>query len=830
MRTKQLFRLIPLLLAALCLLFLCPTAEAAIVDGSKIAKGVKLGDVDLGGKTLEEATNAVEEYCNKLAASKLTIEIYGKEEGKDEEIKVGSYTVALSELGFTWSAEESLHKATTFGQKGRLIELYKNLQDLQFEQVILPLECSVKADAIRAYVENTLVPQVNCEPVDATVSLEGKKVVVSGESKYGTRINAAAAAESIYECFANGIPAELVCRTNAVIEKPHYLASDLAMIDSILGECTTYVNTASTHTDRNSNIALEMSRINGHVVMPGERFSVVDAIIPVTLADGYKYAGAYENGRSVMQVGGGICQGSTTLYGAVLEAELRVILRYNHSMLIDYRQPSFDAAIYEVNKGKDFVFENDSEYPIYIEAYFQGDRVVAKIHGHETRDKKHRKVEYVSTILSQTPYSPKYIFDNSANPGDPSEEGHYLPKTISTLTKIVTLDGVVQSEDILYKDEYRQCEFKVTIGTNMFPLHTQKDDQGLDRLYTSAGDLLLTNGEGVPYYNGSNGYLLAKNYKCDKYGVAELDSNGRPKKINSDPPATKPVETTTPEETEHVHDYVRTVLEEDMNYKTTEDGEYLIFWDKVTYTCECGDSYTVDEENHRKLKEAETTPEETTEPPVTEPPETEHEHSYSSEVTKEPTCTEVGIRTYTCSKCGDSYTEEIAALGHQYNDGEITKAPTCTESGVKTFTCSRCGATYTEDIAAAGHQYSSEVSYTADPKNTPTTSLTGYKTITYGNCSVCGDSNHPADTQEEIGTVNIVPNETTWGETKAQLNNVHLTYWFRKAGTKDSVNNVDESWTVAEIYYNFNNEGKGSVIVYVNVPDDGSGSEAPSNP
>ncbi|MFW5651746.1 MAG: InlB B-repeat-containing protein [Acetivibrio ethanolgignens] len=96
-----------------------------------------------------------------------------------------------------------------------------------------------------------------------------------------------------------------------------------------------------------------------------------------------------------------------------------------------------------------------------------------------------------------------------------------------------------------------------------------------------------------------------------------------------------------------------------------------------TYTCDrCGHSYT---ESIPKL------------------PEEEHEHSYSDSVTKEPTCTDTGIRTYTCS-CGDSYTETIPALGHNYTS-KVTKEPTTSSEGVMTYTCDRCGHSYTRAIA-----------------------------------------------------------------------------------------------------------------------------------
>ena len=81
--------------------------------------------------------------------------------------------------------------------------------------------------------------------------------------------------------------------------------------------------------------------------------------------------------------------------------------------------------------------------------------------------------------------------------------------------------------------------------------------------------------------------------------------------------------------------------------------------------------------------------------------ETAHEHSYTAAVTA-PTCTEKGYTTHTCS-CGDSYVDTyVDALGHAWDSGKVTKQPTATETGIKTFTCTRCSATKTETIPAGG--------------------------------------------------------------------------------------------------------------------------------
>jgi len=108
-------------------------------------------------------------------------------------------------------------------------------------------------------------------------------------------------------------------------------------------------------------------------------------------------------------------------------------------------------------------------------------------------------------------------------------------------------------------------------------------------------------------------------------------------------------------------------------------------------------------------------------------------HDYKATVTKQPTTTEEGIRTYTCTRCNSSYTESIAKLPeqhkHEYTE-TVTKEPTCTDTGIKTFTCS-CGDSYTETIAALGHSYTSKVTKDA--------TITEEGIMTY-TCSKCGHS------------------------------------------------------------------------------------------
>lgn len=108
-------------------------------------------------------------------------------------------------------------------------------------------------------------------------------------------------------------------------------------------------------------------------------------------------------------------------------------------------------------------------------------------------------------------------------------------------------------------------------------------------------------------------------------------------------------------------------------------------------------------------------------------------HNFNNgKVTTEATCLNAGVKTFTCTRCGETRTESISALGHNFNNGRITSEPTCTNAGVKTFTCSRCGGTRTESVAALGHNYDG-----GRVTLEPTCANQGTRTFT---CTRCGET------------------------------------------------------------------------------------------
>lgn len=122
-------------------------------------------------------------------------------------------------------------------------------------------------------------------------------------------------------------------------------------------------------------------------------------------------------------------------------------------------------------------------------------------------------------------------------------------------------------------------------------------------------------------------------------------------------------------------------------------------------------------------------------------------HAYDNGViTKEPTCMEGGVKTYTCTRCGKTKSETVKALDHAYDNGTIAKQPTCTEGGVKTYTCTRCHETKSETVKALGHTWDDGV-ITKEPTDTEH----GVKTYTCTKCGDTKDENGHYEKQEVAG-------------------------------------------------------------------------------
>lgn len=166
--------------------------------------------------------------------------------------------------------------------------------------------------------------------------------------------------------------------------QPEVTVNDLgkeAFPDLLASYSTKY---ATSNVDRTTNLRLAASKIDGTVVMPGEIFSYNKVVGKRTIAAGYKEAAIYQDGGVTNGLGGGICQISTTLYNAVIGANMEIETRRNHMFVPSYSDPGKDATV--VWGSTDFKFKNRRDYPIKIETSVNGGVASVNIYGLLTDD------------------------------------------------------------------------------------------------------------------------------------------------------------------------------------------------------------------------------------------------------------------------------------------------------------------------------------------------------------------------------------------------------------------------------------------------------------
>lgn len=361
-------------------LFLAAGAPALADETDTISKNVYIGGVNVSGMTEEQATKAVEEKLGKGTGGNYTVKI------GDE-----TTTATAENFGMEWTNREVVHEAMEVAKGGNLIKQYKDKKDLQVEPKNFEVAYAPNEQAVKTYVEK-LAEEYNRDAEEGDITFaNGYPEVTGGET--GIAVNVDQSVSSIMKAL-EGDGTELT--VVAEVQKPSVTKEELSQVKDVLGTATTYYGSSY---ERNTNVEVGASKINGTLIMPGETFSVTAAVTPFNADNGYYPAPSYESGQVVDTYGGGICQVSTTLYNAVLKAELQVDERHNHTMLVSYVDPSRDAAIAE--GLMDFVFTNNTDAPIYIYGVGYQGTLNFTIYGHETRD-PNRSISFRSETLSQT--------------------------------------------------------------------------------------------------------------------------------------------------------------------------------------------------------------------------------------------------------------------------------------------------------------------------------------------------------------------------------------------------------------------------------------------
>ena len=416
-----------------------------------IPGGVYAGSVDLSGKTAEQASAAIEEYIDSLRDTPINLIL---RDGV-------TVTVKPEMLGLYWSNPELVEEAEGLITTGNVIQRYKAAKDLEHNKRVFDIELGVSLNNIDVFLQEQC-QAYDQDAVDFKLTRQdGEFVITEGQIGYKLDVEASGVKISDYltgEWDGSDASIELVYDTDV----PRGGDGSLNEVKDVLGTFTT--SYASSGSARSANVANGCRLINGTLLYPGDELDTLSLITPFSEANGYFLAGSYLNGQVVESLGGGICQVSSTLYNAVLLAELEVTLRYNHSMIISYVQPSMDAAIAE-SSGKNFKFVNNTDYPVYVEGTTSSDKKITfTLYGKETRDTVNRQVSYESEVLETTYPDHDNIIANEGLPFGYITTSGAHNGVKARLWKIVTENGVQVSREEVNRSTYNLSPASAVVG------------------------------------------------------------------------------------------------------------------------------------------------------------------------------------------------------------------------------------------------------------------------------------------------------------------------------------------------------------------------------
>lgn len=478
----------------------------AAAGGDKALPGTRVGGTDVGGMTREQVDSAlaqlsVERFENlviPIQVGERTVSFSAREAGvhvvgdaaqivsagKESFLGRGwnylaglfgvenpaSFSVQVDDAGyledvlaqaaqaveqpveqFRWELEEDeetarliLHRGRT-GQSVEQEALRQALMDALGRGDAAPIQAQIATTAPDEPDFAALAGEIAREPENATLNVETDEIV---PHKLGLSLDAAMARER-FAALAEG--EDTAVELTVQIPEITTLALRAALYHDLLGEAT---STVSGTANRVHNVELAASLCNGKVLLPGEQFSYLQAAAPFGAAQGYRMATGYSAQGTVDMIGGGVCQPSSTLYLACLRADLEIVTRANHRYTVSYMPLGMDATV--SYPTQDYVFANNTPYPIKIEMTMTDRVLTARIHGTKTTD---TYVEMESVPTGSTPYNTIYQADPSVPQGTtktvmPPHTG----RSAQVYKKIFAADGTLISRTLISRNTYQKCD------------------------------------------------------------------------------------------------------------------------------------------------------------------------------------------------------------------------------------------------------------------------------------------------------------------------------------------------------------------------------------
>ena len=366
-------------------------AGRAIVSEDRFVDNVYVNGVCLTGYTQQEGYALIQQQRDQRLSTTYTL-TYGDRSWSFTPTDFGARLDCDSELERAWNLGH-------VGDKATRRQIVDNLKEIPAE---FNSELTYDSKALKSFIEG-IAAEIDLEPVDAEVTLGTDKPIITRASQEGLKLDREATLANLVSLLETG---EGDTRLPVNVVQPAVASEDMEMkVVAKVSTDVTFRNAAS-----RSNVRLALSYFNGFQVNPGDTCNFNDIVGPRTKERGFRKAPEYAGNETTTGYGGGVCQASTTLYNAIMMADLTVLERHSHSMTVSYVEPSQDAAVEYAVGGKNFIFRNDTDHTYYI--YTSVDKEFATVTIYGTRPEYHYELESV-IVNEQKTTRKRYVYDKS---------------------------------------------------------------------------------------------------------------------------------------------------------------------------------------------------------------------------------------------------------------------------------------------------------------------------------------------------------------------------------------------------------------------------------
>ena len=360
---------------------------------NKIAKNIFIEGIDVSNLTKEEAIKSINE---NIAPGEIVLNYDGK-----------SNIISPDEIDLKYNTSEVVNEAYNYTKTDSYFENIKRFFALDKASKSFNLKSLYNESKLSEKVQN-ISDSIHVSMKNANVYISDSGNINVSKSTTGKELDIVSTKESIYDAIKNKNYNPIDLKVN--IKEPRVSTDAAKSVNSLLAEFSTKFSTENEN--RSTNIELSAKATSDVLLMPGEEFSYNNLTGKRTKANGYKDAPVIINGKLEQDVGGGVCQVSSTLFNSVLYSGLDVTSRRNHSLKSGYIDIGRDAMVSD--GGSDFRFKNQYSHPVYIKNIVNNGVVTSKIYGNIS-DKKNISIKVEPYIKDGLSAAKTYIEYKDAN-------------------------------------------------------------------------------------------------------------------------------------------------------------------------------------------------------------------------------------------------------------------------------------------------------------------------------------------------------------------------------------------------------------------------------